>query len=76
MVALAFLLLPLAGLVIRAPWGRFTDDPVGRGRAPALWLSLWTATVATVIAVVLGVPARVGAGPDVAFPGCAWCAHW
>jgi molybdate transport system permease protein len=55
-VALAFLLLPLAALVVRAPWGRITSILRTGDVASALWLSLWTATVATLIALTIGVP--------------------
>ena len=51
-----FLVLPLAGLIIRAPWSdlgaRLTEPGVGQ----ALRLSLVTATLATAVALVLGVP--------------------
>jgi molybdate transport system permease protein len=55
-VALAFLLLPLAALVARAPWGRLGEILTQESVRQALWLSLWTASVATVIATVIGVP--------------------
>nr|WP_221442701.1 ABC transporter permease [Nocardiopsis algeriensis] len=52
----AFLVLPLAGLLVRAPWPdmarRVTEPEV----LSALWLSLWTATAATVLSLLLGVP--------------------
>jgi molybdate transport system permease protein len=55
-VALAFLLLPLAGLLVRAPWRSLPDlltDPlVGE----ALRLSLLSATLATAVSLVVGVP--------------------
>ncbi|HZN19576.1 MAG TPA: ABC transporter permease [Micromonosporaceae bacterium] len=55
-VGLAFLVLPLVGLVLRAPWstlpGRLADPAV----LAALRLSLLTATVATAVCLVLGVP--------------------
>jgi molybdate transport system permease protein len=55
-VALLLLLLPLVGLLVRAPWG---DAAAVLGSAEALRalrLSLVTATIATVIVVLLGVP--------------------
>jgi molybdate transport system permease protein len=52
----AFLVLPLLGLVIRAPWSdlgpRLADPGVGQ----ALRLSLLSATLATAVSLVLGVP--------------------
>ncbi|GAB1692347.1 ABC transporter permease [Krasilnikovia sp. M28-CT-15] len=53
---LAFLVLPLAGLVIRAPWGTLWQRLTEPGALSALRLSLQTATVATVVCLVLGVP--------------------
>ncbi|GAA4894431.1 ABC transporter permease [Streptomonospora salina] len=53
---LAFLVLPFAGLLARAPWATLGTRllmPEVRG---ALWLSLTTATAATAVAVLLGVP--------------------
>ena len=55
-LALVFLLLPLAGLLLRAPWADAPRVLSGRAALEALRLSLVTATVATVVAVVLGVP--------------------
>jgi molybdate transport system permease protein len=56
LAAIAFLVLPLAGLVQRAPWsdlGSVLRDPeVGQ----ALQLSLWTSTLSTLLCLVLGVP--------------------
>ena len=55
-VAVAFLVLPLIGLLVRAPWSHlFTllaDDDV----VTPLRLSLEAATLATVVSLVLGVP--------------------
>jgi molybdate transport system permease protein len=56
LVAVAFLVLPLAGLVVRAPWGRLGSVLSGSDALQALSLSLWTASVATGVAVVIGVP--------------------
>jgi molybdate transport system permease protein len=53
---LLFLVLPLAGLIIRAPWstmGRRLAEPEV---LTALRLSLQTATIATVVCLVMGVP--------------------
>jgi molybdate transport system permease protein len=56
LLALLFLILPLLGLLIRAPWPDawqvITDDQA----LQALRLSLVTATVSMIIAMVLGVP--------------------
>jgi molybdate transport system permease protein len=56
LVALAFLILPLIGLVIRAPWGHMASVLSGTDATAALELSLWTATTATGVALVIGVP--------------------
>jgi molybdate transport system permease protein len=55
-VAVAFLVLPLAGLVVRAPWGRLGPVLSGADAVQALVLSLWTATVTTGVCLVIGVP--------------------
>ena len=55
-LALLFFLLPLAGLIVRAPW----DQAVGAITAPetatALELSLFSSLAATAFALVLGIP--------------------
>ncbi|HEU4512579.1 MAG TPA: molybdate ABC transporter permease subunit [Nocardioidaceae bacterium] len=55
-VAVAFLVVPLVALVLRAPVrglpARLTDPVV----LDALWLSLWTATAAMAISFVIGLP--------------------
>ncbi|HEX6521469.1 MAG TPA: ABC transporter permease [Streptosporangiaceae bacterium] len=56
LVAVAFLVLPLVGLVVRAPWSRLGPVLSGSDAVQALWLSLWTATVTTGVSLVLGVP--------------------
>src|SRR5262249_35560719 len=56
LMAVAFLVLPLVGLLIRAPWGRLGAALSGSDATQALTLSLWTATVATAISLVIGVP--------------------
>jgi molybdate transport system permease protein len=55
-LAVAFLVLPLAGLLIRAPWTRLGTLLAGPGVGEALRLSLVSATAATVISLLLGVP--------------------
>ncbi len=55
-LALLFLLGPLLGLVLRAPWSDALALLSGTGALEALRLSLVTATASTVLVVVLGVP--------------------
>jgi molybdate transport system permease protein len=56
LVAVAFLVLPLLALLIRAPWGRLGPVLTGADATQALTLSLWTATVATGVSLLVGVP--------------------
>jgi molybdate transport system permease protein len=56
LIAILFLFLPLAGLLIRAPWGRLGAALSGTDATQALTLSLWTATVSTAISMIIGVP--------------------
>ncbi len=55
-LGIAFLVLPMVGLLIRAPWSdlfeRLAEPQVGQ----ALRLSLLTATMATVVSMILGIP--------------------
>jgi molybdate transport system permease protein len=56
LLAAAFLLLPLAGLVIRAPW-RSLDEVLAESQVvDALRLSLVCATASTAVSLVVGVP--------------------
>src|SRR4051794_34203165 len=55
-IGLAFLILPLAGMVIRAPWASLPQRLSEPGVFTALRLSLQTATIATLVCLVLGVP--------------------
>jgi molybdate transport system permease protein len=55
-VALGFLVLPLAGLLVRAPWSDAAAVLTSPGAGQALRLSLVTATAATALSIVLGVP--------------------
>jgi molybdate transport system permease protein len=56
LIAVGFLVLPLVGLLIRAPWGRIGAALSGADATQALILSLWTATTSTAISLVIGVP--------------------
>ncbi|MFJ9352398.1 molybdate ABC transporter permease subunit [Streptomyces sp. NPDC101237] len=55
-VALAFLLLPLLALLLRAPWGSLPSLLTSTEVWRALQLSLLSATAATAVSLVLGVP--------------------
>ena len=56
LVGLAFLVLPLAGLLVRAPWSSLPARLAEPGILAALRLSLLTSTLATAVSLVLGVP--------------------
>jgi len=56
LIAAAFLVLPLVGLLLRAPWGHLGAALSGADATQALILSLWTASTATAISLVIGVP--------------------
>jgi molybdate transport system permease protein len=55
-LALAFLVLPLLALLLRAPWGTLLEHLAEPAILRALRLSLLTATLATAVCVLLGVP--------------------
>ena len=55
-VGLAFLVLPLLAVVLRAPWRRLPSLLAAPTVGPALRLSLVAATAATVLSLVTGVP--------------------
>jgi molybdate transport system permease protein len=55
-IGLAFLVLPLAGLLIRAPWSTLFERLARPGVLTALRLSLQTATIATIVCILLGIP--------------------
>jgi molybdate transport system permease protein len=55
-LGLAFLVLPLAGLLIRAPWTTLPHRLAEPGVLTALRLSLQTATLATLLCLAFGVP--------------------
>ncbi|MEU1593914.1 ABC transporter permease [Streptomyces sp. NPDC005708] len=56
LVGLAFLLLPLIALLVRAPWRTLPDQLTSTQVWQALQLSLVSATAATGVSLVLGVP--------------------
>ncbi len=56
LIGLTFLVLPLVGLVVRAPWRRIGPLLADPSVLTALRLSLVTATLATVLCVLVGVP--------------------
>ena len=55
-LGVAFLVLPLLGLLVRAPWADLATQLGKPEIGQALRLSLITATLATLVALVLGVP--------------------
>lgn len=56
LIGLAFLVLPLAGLLVRTPWSDLPHQLTSPGVWQALRLSLVCATSATAVTLVLGVP--------------------
>ncbi|MGK5739937.1 ABC transporter permease [Micromonospora sp. URMC 103] len=55
-LGLVFLVLPLAGLLVRAPWTTLPQRLTEPGVLAALRLSVVTATLATLLCLALGVP--------------------
>lgn len=55
-LGMAFLVLPLAGLLVRAPWSQLVQRLAEPQVLEALRLSLVTATLATLVCLLLGVP--------------------
>ncbi|MDT0530614.1 ABC transporter permease [Micromonospora sp. DSM 115977] len=55
-LGLVFLVLPLVGLVARTPWADLPQRLAAPGVLTALRLSLLTATLATLLCLLLGVP--------------------
>jgi molybdate transport system permease protein len=56
LLGLAFLVVPLAGLLVRAPWSTLPAQLFSTGVGEALTLSLVCASLATAVCLVLGVP--------------------
>jgi molybdate transport system permease protein len=55
-LGLLFLVLPLVGLLIRAPWSELLPRLTAPGVLTALRLSLVSASIATAVCILLGVP--------------------
>jgi molybdate transport system permease protein len=74
-IGLAFLVLPLAGLLIRAPWADLPGRLAQPGLLAALRLSLQTATLATALCLLFGVPWR-GSSRAPSSPAGGSCGRW
>jgi molybdate transport system permease protein len=55
-LGLLFLVLPLIGLLVRAPWTQMRHELSGPDALAALKLSLETSALSTVVCIILGVP--------------------
>jgi molybdate transport system permease protein len=55
-LALLFFLLPLAGLIVRAPWDQAVAGITAPETSTALGLSLFCSLAATAVSLVLGIP--------------------
>jgi molybdate transport system permease protein len=58
-VGAAFVLLPLVAIAARVEWTDFFDLVTSQASKDALWLSLRTSAIATLLCVVLGTPMAV-----------------
>ena len=58
-IGLALLVLPLLGLILRAPWGQLGELFVRQEVLQALGLSLLTSTLSTGLSLILGIPLAV-----------------
>jgi molybdate transport system permease protein len=58
-LALALLVVPLGGLIVRAEWGTLWADVTAPESLSALTLSLVTGAMATVICLILGLPLAI-----------------
>ena len=56
LLALGFLVLPVAAVLWRAPWGSLVGNLTGGTARQALQLSLFTTLIATLVCVLVGVP--------------------
>jgi len=55
-IAVAFFLSPFIGLLWRTPWSKFTDIVTRREIRDALWLSVQTSLITSIVCFVFGVP--------------------
>ena len=55
-LALLSVAFPILALLLRADWASFPADVTTPSALSALWLSFWTAAIATVVCLLLGVP--------------------
>jgi molybdate transport system permease protein len=55
-ISVLFFVLPLTGLVIRAPWGEMTRVITSETSLDALWLSLIASLATTALALIFGFP--------------------
>lgn len=55
-IAVAFFLLPLLGLLLRAPWSDFLGQAASKEVLDALWLSLLCSSAAAVASLLFGLP--------------------
>jgi molybdate transport system permease protein len=67
-IGLAFLVLPLVALVIRAPWGELPQLLSSEPVAQALVLSLTTGLITTALCMAVGVPLAVLLSHSAAWP--------
>ncbi len=58
-IGICFVLAPLVGLITRVDWANFTSLITSDDSLTALWLSIKTASIATVIVIALGIPIAV-----------------
>ncbi|EFV91473.1 molybdenum ABC transporter permease [Dietzia cinnamea P4] len=58
-VAVLLAALPLAGMAVRVPWARVPELLTSEAAREAVWLSLRTCAISTVLCVLLGTPLAV-----------------
>ncbi|UVE96273.1 ABC transporter permease [Dietzia sp. B32] len=59
MLAVLLAAVPLAGLAVRVPWARVPELLASEAARDAVWLSLRTCAVSTVLCILLGAPLAV-----------------